>query len=315
LKENLTLVSEPEKDYELIDSGEGEKLERYGSVVLSRPDPQAIWPKANPEVWKNAAASFGGPVLRQGGPVSPKARQGGPVSPKARQGGEGKGKWREKTKLPESWPINFGGLTFGIRLSAFKHTGIFPEHKPSWEWMSGKIAGEKRKVSVLNLFGYTGGATLAAAKAGAETVHLDGSKVAVSSAKENAKMSGLAEKPIRWIIDDATAFVKREARRGNKYDGIVMDPPAYGHGPEGEMWQIEDDLLKMLFLCREIISEKPLFILLNGYAAGYSAIGYANMLEEVFPFAKNGAERGEIGIRETERGIILPSGIFARWGA
>ena len=295
MKENLTLVSEPEKDYELIDSGEGEKLERYGGVVLSRPDPQAIWPKANPEAWKDAAASFGGPV--------------------SRQGGEGKGKWKEKTKLPESWPINFGGLTFGIRLSAFKHTGIFPEHKPSWEWISGKIAGEKRKVSVLNLFGYTGGATLAAAKAGAETVHLDGSKVAVSSAKENAKMSGLADKPIRWIIDDATAFVKREARRGNKYDGIVMDPPAYGHGPEGEMWQIEDDLLKMLFLCREIMSEKPLFILLNGYAAGYSAIGYANMLEEVFPFAKNGAERGEIGIRETERGIILPSGIFARWGA
>ncbi len=286
MKENLTLVSEPEKDYELIDSGEGEKLERYGNVVLSRPDPQAIWPKADPSAWKEAAAAFGG---------------------------EGKGKWREKKKIPESWPINFGGLTFGIRLSAFKHTGVFPEHKPSWEWMDGIIKGEKRQVSVLNLFGYTGGATLAAARAGAEAVHLDGSKVAVASAKENAKMSGLGERPVRWIIDDATAFVKREVRRGNKYAGLVMDPPAYGHGPKGEAWKIEDYLLKLLFLCREIISDDPLFLLINGYAAGYSAIGYANMAEEVFPFAKGKVEQGEIGIRETSRGIVLPSGIFARW--
>lgn len=292
MKDNLTLVSEPEKDYELIDSGEGEKLERYGTRILSRPDPQAIWPKADPIIWKNASAVFANPS----------------------SGGE-KGKWKEITELPESWPINFGGFTFNIRLSAFKHTGIFPEHKSSWEWMDGVISGEKtsRKVSALNLFGYTGGATLAAARAGAEVVHLDGSKVAINWAKENAKASGLSDSPIRWMIDDAVSFVKREVRRGNKYDGLVMDPPAYGHGPNGETWQIEDDLLKMLFLCREVMADEPLFILLNGYAAGYSAIGYANMLKEVFPFMKGKAEYGEIGIRETARELVLPSGIFARW--
>ena len=292
MKENLTLVSEPENDYELIDSGEGEKLERYGTQILSRPDPQAIWPKADPAIWKSASAVFASPSSRGG-----------------------KGGWKEIMELPESWPISFGGLGFNIRLSAFKHTGIFPEHKPSWEWMDGVILGEKksRKISALNLFGYTGGATLAAAKAGAEVVHLDGSKVAVNWAKENAKISGLSDSPIRWIIDDAVSFVRREARRGNKYDGLVMDPPAYGHGPNGETWQIEDDLLKMLLLCREIMADEPLFIILNGYAAGYSAIGYANLIEEVFPFAKGEVERGEIGIRETARELILPSGIFARW--
>lgn len=298
MKDNLTLVSEPEKDYELIDSGEGEKLERYGTRILSRPDPQAIWPKADPEIWKNASAVFSNPPS-----------------------GGGKGEWKEIGELPDSWPITFGGLTFNIRLSTFKHTGIFPEHKSSWEWIDKVISEGKnpvsrepdKKISVLNLFGYTGGATMAAAKAGAEVVHLDGSKVAMNWAKENAKASGLSESPIRWIMDDAVSFVKREARRENKYEGLVMDPPAYGHGPNGETWQIEDDLLKILFLCREVMADEPLFVILNGYAAGYSAIGYGNIIKEVFPFIKDKAEYGEIGIRETARNIILPSGIFARW--
>jgi 23S rRNA (cytosine1962-C5)-methyltransferase len=286
LTDSLTLVAEPEKDYELIDSGEGFKLERYGKIVVSRPDPQAIWPKTDSDAWRNADAVFGD---------------------------TGRGRWKVKDGVADSWTINFDGLAFNIYLSAFKHTGIFPEHKPSWGWISDVISGEKRKISVLNLFGYTGGATLAAARAGADVTHLDGSKVAINWAKENAKNSGLGEKPIRWIVDDAMSFVKREIRRGNKYDGIIMDPPSYGHGPKGEMWQIEDDLLNILKLCREILSDEPLFFLLNGYAAGYSALGYANMMGEIFPFMKDKTEHGEIGIRETARNIILPSGIFARW--
>ncbi|MFA4999406.1 MAG: class I SAM-dependent methyltransferase [Parcubacteria group bacterium] len=279
------LISEQEKDYELIDSGGGEKLERYGNIILSRPDPQAIWPKANSEKWRKALAVFEGSQ---------------------------KGRWNKKAKLPTSWLIDFGGLSFNIRLSAFKHTGVFPEQKSNWKWVEERI--DKKQISVLNLFGYTGGATLAAAKAGAKVTHLDGSKVAISWARENAKISGLEQKPIRWILDDALAFVKREARRGNKYDGIIMDPPSYGHGPKGETWQIEDDLLKLLLLCKDILSEKPSFVLLNGYAAGYSPTGYTNILEEALPFTKGKVEQGEVGIRETARGLILPSGIFARYG-
>ncbi|MFA5052454.1 MAG: class I SAM-dependent methyltransferase [Parcubacteria group bacterium] len=277
----MTLISEPEKDYELIDSGEGEKLERYGNIILARPDPQAIWPKTIPEEWKKAMAVFSGPD---------------------------KGKWREKTKLPASWLIDFGGMSFNIRLSAFKHTGIFPEHKPSWSWISERV--NKRQISVLNLFGYTGGATLAAAKAGAKVAHVDGSKVAISSAKENAKVSGLDKKPIRWILDDALTFVKREVRRGSKYDGIIMDPPSYGHGPKGEMWQIEKSLPELIGACREILSVKPTFFLINGYASGYSAISYGNLLAGYFKDKE--IETGELTIRENS-GRLLPAGIFGRW--
>jgi 23S rRNA (cytosine1962-C5)-methyltransferase len=285
MKENMLLISESEKDYELIDSGEGEKLERYGKIILSRPDPQAIWSKGlSRDMWEKVHASYGG---------------------------EGKGKWNAVNEVPDFWPIEFGGLTFNIRLSSFKHTGIFPEHKPTWEWIENTIQGKEARV--LNLFGYTGGATLAAARAGADVVHLDGSKVAINWAKENARSSDLGDRSVRWMLDDALSFVKREARREGKYDGIIMDPPAYGHGPKGEVWQIEDDLLALLRQCREIMSDKPLFIILNGYAAGYSPVGYANILGEIFPEMKDGMEQGELGIKESSRGIILPAGIFARW--
>lgn len=279
------LRSEPEEGYELLDSGDGEKLERYGEVVLRRPDPQALWPKAMEEAeWKKARASYGG---------------------------EGKGRWVHKEDVPEHWPIGFGGLNFNIRLSAFKHTGIFPEHKPNWEWMSGIIRDAARPVSVLNLFGYTGGATLAAAKAGAEVCHLDGSKVAINWAKENAKDSGLADKPVRWILDDAALFVKRELKRGHRYDGIVMDPPAFGHGPSGELWKIEDDLVPFIGECVELLSDDPLFLLVNGYASGYSAVAYGNMIGH-FLGDRGKMEIGELTIAE-KGGRDLPAGIFGRW--
>jgi len=295
-KDNITLIAEPEKDYELLDSGDGEKLERYGRIVLSRHDPQAIWPKADAKQWHKADAIYGDENKAL---LATEKKE--------------KGRWIEKTEIPSAWPILFGGLVFHIRLSAFKHTGIFPEHKSSWEWINDAICREQRQISILNLFGYTGGATLTALKAGAKVTHLDGSRVAINWGKENAKSSGLSDKPVRWIIDDAVSFVQREIRRGNKYDGIIMDPPSYGRGPNGEKWQIEDDLLKLLLLCKEILSDNPSFILLNGYAAGYSALSYANILSEVFPFMKEDIEYGEIGIRETARNIILPAGIFARW--
>jgi 23S rRNA (cytosine1962-C5)-methyltransferase len=211
------LVTQAEKDYELIDSGEGEKLERYGEIILARPDPQALWKKSlSKKEWDAAHAHF----LREGE----------------------KGEWKVKKDVPDKWTIDFTGLTFGIKLSAFKHTGIFPEQKSNWEWIQKVIKSQKEiaKPKILNLFAYTGGATLAAAKAGAEVVHVDGSKVAMTAARENAELSGLKDKPIRWILDDVLTFVKREVKRGNTYDGIIMDPPAFGRGPEGEIWKIED---------------------------------------------------------------------------
>lgn len=283
--EYLILESGPEKGYALIDSGEGEKLERYGNIILSRPDPQALWPKRlSGEEWASAKAFYGG---------------------------EGKGSWEKREDIPEYWPIEFGGLNFNIRLSTFKHTGIFPEHKPNWEWAGDMIKEAKRDIIVLNLFGYTGGATLAAAKAGASLVHVDGSKVAINWAKENARISGMEERPIRWILDDAMTFVRKEIKRGRRYDGIIMDPPAYGHGPEGEVWQIEKDLPELVGLCKELMSDDPLFMLMNGYASGYSAIAYGNMIDDAF--GQGAAEIGELTIAEEEGGRRLPAGIFARW--
>lgn len=283
--EYLILESGPEKGYALLDSGDGEKLERYGKIILSRPDPQALWmKKLSDKEWSIANAFYGG---------------------------EGKGSWKKRGEIPEYWPINFGEMGFNIRLSTFKHTGIFPEHKPNWEWSGDLIRKSGRPVTILNLFGYTGGATLSAAKAGADVVHVDGSKVAIGWAKENAKISGLEDRPIRWMLDDVMSFIKKEIKRGRKYDGIIMDPPAYGHGPNGEVWQIESDLPKLIALCGELMSDNPLFLLMNGYASGYSAIAYGNMIDHVFDFGST--EIGELTIREENRSRRLPAGIFARW--
>ncbi len=292
------LATKPGRDYELLDSGGSEKLERFGTVVLRRPDPQALWNKNLPlEMWDKAAATF----VHSG-----------------RSGTWKKSAVLADAPLAEIWPIELAGLTFGISLSAFKHTGIFPEQSENWNWIQETVehaVQAKRPVNVLNLFGYTGGATLAAAKAGATVCHVDGSKVSVAKARDNAKRSGLDSKPIRWIIDDAMAFVKREARRGSCYDAIVMDPPAYGHGPKKELWQIESDLPLLIVECQKILSKNPLFVLVNGYASGYSAVAYKNNIIDLIGDlnAKKGdIECGELALEaKTER--LLPAGIFARW--
>lgn len=280
----------PSRDYALLDSGDGEKLERYGKVIVSRPDPQALWKKQSPELWSKAQAVF----TREG-------KNGG---------------WKFMGKVPERWPIDFAGLKFWIRPTSFKHTGLFPEQAPNWDWMRGLIESAARPTSVLNLFGYTGGATLACAQAGAEVCHVDGSKVAITWGRDNAEISGLSAKPIRWILDDATVFVRREIKRGRKYDGIILDPPAFGHGPTGEMWKIEDHFVPFLDLCFQILSDKPLFFLINGYASGYSAVAYANNLATLVTRYGGAIEMGELTLQEeSAEKRLLPCGIFARWKA
>lgn len=310
------LAARPSKDYELLDSGEGMKLERYGAFVLSRPDPQALWSKKLPAVeWQVASAQF----VREG-------KSGG---------------WKFKQGTPKSWEVRLADLKFLIRPSAFKHTGLFPEQQKNWSWLGETIKNATarsikieraatvrkshgREISVLNLFGYTGGATLACASSGAKVCHVDGSKVSINWARENAKLSGLEKEPIRWILDDALAFVRREARRGEKYDGIIMDPPTYGHGPKKEVWQIEKHLPELISECKKILSPAPLFVLINGYASGFSAIAYRNNILELVGerHEPNGRvaqvrpeeiESGELAILESKSGRLLPAGIFARW--
>lgn len=278
-----------EKDYELLDSGDGEKLERFGKVVLSRPDPQALWRKSLDEkTWKVADASF--------------------------SRSETSAEWTYKNSKLEKWSIDFGGLKFWIKPTAFKHTGLFPEQIANWEWMREILKGNEG-VDVLNLFGYTGGATLACAQAGAKVVHVDGSKSAVTWARENAELSGLADKPIRWILEDARVFVGREIKRGNKYDAIIMDPPAFGHGANKEIWKIEEHFISLVEDCIKLLSDKPLFFIINGYSAGYSAIAYENVLKPLVTKFGGSIERGELTLEESKSGRLLPCGIFSRWSS
>jgi 23S rRNA (cytosine1962-C5)-methyltransferase len=289
----LTVTTEPQ--YELLDSGEGEKLERFGAHVLSRPDPQALWPKLLPESeWKKAEAYF----TRNDSGAEWTYVQGKPL---------------------DKWSIEFGGLKMWIKPTAFKHTGLFPEQASNWKWMREKIqnrlaAAPETEIEVLNLFGYTGGASLACAQAGAKVVHIDGSKAAVTWARENAELSGLGDKPIRWIVEDARAFVEREIRRGRTYDAIIMDPPAFGHGPESELWKIEEHFLALIENCKKLLKPEPLFFLINGYSAGYSAIAYENNLLPLQKQYGGEIEIGELTLRESSPdGRLLPCGIFARW--
>ncbi len=284
--EKITLVTKPSAGYELTDSGGEEKLERFGEVVLARPDPQALWQKGREGEWDKAQGRF------------------------EREGRDGK--W--VGKLPKSWPVDFGGLKFLIKPTSFKHTGLFPEQESNWQWGSELIKHAGKEISVLNIFGYTGGATLAAAKAGAKVTHVDGSKTAVAWARENAKLSGLEEKPIRWITEDAITFLKREIKRGVRYDAVVMDPPAFGHGPGGEVWKFEENFLELLKLVEQLLSDKPLFVLVNGYAAGYSPLAFAYNLENFVKKYGGSIEYGDLAIAESNSERILPCGIFARWG-
>src|SRR3989344_2988770 len=285
--ERITLITKPSAGYELLDSGREEKLERFGDVLLARPDPQALWQKGRGAEWQKAAGRF------------------------EREGKEGK--WTGK--LPKEWPIEFGGLKFLIKPTSFKHTGLFPEQESNWQWGSELIKNAGREVSVLNVFGYTGGATLAAAKAGAKVTHVDASKTAVAWARENAKLSGLEDKPIRWITDDAITFLKREIKRGVKYDCVVMDPPAFGHGPDGEVWKFEENFLELLKLVGQLLSDKPLFLRVTGSAAVYSPLAFAYNLESFEKKFGGSIEYGDLAIAESNSDRVLPAGIFARWRA
>ena len=293
------LKTKPSAGYALVDSGAGEKLERFGVFTLARPDPQALWAKTSAEeIWQKAQGVFSREAVKDEKGKGDKAE---------------KSAWKIKLGVPEKWQIDLGGLKFWIKPSSFKHVGVFPEQVGNWDWLRDTISNHDGKVSVLNLFGYTGGATLACAQAGAEVCHVDGSKTAITWAKENAGISELATKPIRWILDDAVAFVKREVKRGKKYDGIIMDPPVFGRGPDGEVWKIEENFLQLIELCKQIMTDKPLFFLINGYAAGYSAIAYENILKSLAKDWGGEIEVGELTIEEEKTGRLLPAGIFGRW--
>ena len=277
------------KDYEVLDCSEGEKLERWGKYTLVRPDPQVIWstPKKQ-RGWK---------------------KMNGHYHRSTRGGGE----W-EFFDLPEQWTIRYDSLTFNLKPFSFKHTGLFPEQAANWDWFSDRIKKAGRPISVLNLFAYTGGATLAAAAAGASVCHVDAAKGMVAWAKENAKSSGLEEAPIRWIVDDCQKFVEREIRRGHHYDGIIMDPPSYGRGPKGEIWKIEESIHPFIRLTAQLLSDKPLFFLINSYTTGLAPSVLSYMIStEIIPAHGGHVEAGELGLPVTESGLVLPCGASGRW--
>lgn len=280
------LTSESWSDYELLDSGRNEKLERYGNVVLSRPEPQAIWKKHWPDAWGKANAVF----VRDGA----------------------KGNWELKTDIPESWELDADDVKFTVRLTSFKHTGIFPEQSPNWQWIRKCVQNVPPRSHVLNLFGYTGLASIVAAKQGAFVTHVDASKQALSWAKGNADLSGVPEDGIRYLLEDALKFAKRELRRGSTYEGIILDPPAFGRGPKGETWKIEDDMLDLLEASKELLSTTSgSFYLLNGYAAGYSADSFKQLMEDVFGDVRG--EFGDLQIKESNASRVISAGIYARF--
>ena len=278
-------------DYEIIDASGGEKLERWGDHILIRPDPQIIWntPRENP-LWGRAEGRY----IRSS---------------------KGGGQWEFHTRMEESWTIGWGELRFRIRPTGFKHTGLFPEQAVNWTWMGERIRAARasgRTVRVLNLFAYTGGATLACAAAGAEVCHVDASKGMVAWARENAALSGLEDRPVRWIVDDCEKFVARELKRGKRYDGIIMDPPSYGRGPGGEVWRLEEQIYDMVSLCARALSEAPLFFLLNSYTTGLSPAVMEYLLGAALR-RKGALSSSEIGLPVKESGMVLPCGSTAVW--
>lgn len=287
-------IAENWNDYEVLDTSSGEKLERWGDYVLIRPDPQVIWntPRQLPQ-WHNPNGHY-------------------------HRSAKGGGEW-EFFRLPGEWDIRYDGLTFHLKPFSFKHTGLFPEQAVNWDWFTSIIKETlkrepDRTVKVLNLFAYTGGATLSAAAAGAHVTHVDASKGMVGWAKENAASSGLADAPIRWLVDDCVKFVEREIRRGNRYDAIIMDPPSYGRGPKGEIWKIEDSVFPFIGLCTQLLSENALFFLINSYTTGLQPAVLRYMLETAVRARFGGrVEAGEIGLPVSSNGLVLPCGASGRW--
>ncbi len=292
------------EDYELLDSGDGMKLERFGEIILARPETEALWRKNRPELWEDIHAQFAFEAA--------------------------KGAWDVRKPVPEQWELSRGPIKFSAKLGNFKHTGIFPEQEPNWAWVDERVRAIRSRLgtgseggeeapgpAILNLFGYTGIATLAAAHAGARVTHVDASKQSLDWAHENAKLSAIPEDRIRWMLDDALAFAKREVRRGAKYEGIILDPPAFGRGSKGEVWKIEEALPELLDTLKELLSDKPgSFFLLNGYAAGYAPLSFSQAVESTFGSGLEG-ESGELRIQESSAppagGRAIPAGIYVRF--
>jgi 23S rRNA (cytosine1962-C5)-methyltransferase len=270
-------------DYELLDSGNGQRLERFGKYVISKPDPQAIWkPQLLQVEWDKADAKY----LEKD--------------------------W-SNNNLPAKWELAFEDIKFYAKLTLFKHTGVFPEQILNWEFIEDKISKANKEINVLNLFGYTGIASLVAAKAGAKVTHVDGSKPSITWARENQSLSGLEDKPIRWLLDDAVEFTAREVRRGNVYDAIIMDPPVYGHGPNGETWDFNQSFPQLLENCKKILSPNPLFVIVNAYAISSSSLMLANTMEDYLGLDKDKIEYGELALEQKSSGRLLSTGIFARY--
>jgi len=282
--ELVTLVAEPWEDWGLIDCGNGQKLERYGPFTVARPEPQAMWAPAG-EDWDPDATFVPG------------------------SDDEGGGRWVQHRPVPNQWELARGGVRFEASLTPFRHLGFFPDMAPQWDWMRERCAD----ADVLNLFGYTGVGTLLLSEAEARMVHVDASKKSVEQGKANAALSGLADRPIRWLVDDATKFTAREVRRGRRYDGILLDPPKFGRGPEGEVWRLEENLAPLLADCRKLLDEKSRFLVLTVYAVRMSALAIGELVRQTFADLGGKVELGEMAVREESRGLLLPTAIFARW--
>ena len=284
------LTADGWKDFELLDSGDGHKLERWGQFTLSRPDPQALWRKTNPKAWTRADAVY-------------------------HRDEKGGGSWDFKKPLPQNWAMTYGDLQFRVRPTDFKHTGLFPEQASNWDWAMAKVRGAGRPISALNLFGYTGAATIALAHAGATVAHVDAAKGMVQWCKDNAALNKMSGAPIRYLVDDVSKFVERELRRDHRYDAIILDPPSYGRGKEGETWKLEKHLVPLLELCRKVLSKQPLFVLANSYTAGLSPTVLNNLIKDMMKGATGQLSSGELGLRQASDGKVLPCGIYCRWEA
>jgi 23S rRNA (cytosine1962-C5)-methyltransferase len=285
------LLANEWQDYQLLDAGDGMKCERWGDFTLVRPDPQILWPRANGKPWSGSDAIYH------------RSEKGG-------------GRWEYKRPLPEQWTVRYRGMTFVISPTSFKHTGLFPEQAVNWDWCSAKIKAARstgREVNVLNLFGYTGGASVAAAAAGAQVCHVDAAKGMVEWCADNVVASGMDRSAVRYIVDDCLKFVRREVKRGRRYDGLIMDPPSYGRGANGEMWKLETHLWPLLQECREVLAEDPLFVLVNAYTTGLSPTVLANLLATLLHDKDGTVTTGEVGLPIQADGKVLPCGIYGRW--